>query len=115
MPVMPKTPKELFGMLAGAIVTNKERAKAVGVRLGFKVPGPNGGFWLFDPATPELAEYADAALIKANCTIEMADVDMAALIAKPQDGMNLYFQGKIKITGEPMAANKLQQFFALLQ
>ena len=35
------------------------------------------------------------------------------MLSDPQAGMQLYFQGKLKVTGDPMLATKLQQFFAL--
>ena len=35
------------------------------------------------------------------------------LLANPNAGMQLYFQGKLKVTGDPMLATKLQKLFSL--
>ncbi len=35
------------------------------------------------------------------------------MLSDPQAGMQLYFQGKLKVSGDPMLATKLQQFFDL--
>ena len=50
---------------------------------------------------------------KAQCTIELAHEDFKAMLGNPQVGMQLYFQGKLRVTGDPMLATKLQQFFAM--
>ena len=36
-----------------------------------------------------------------------------AMVQNPIIGMGLYFQGKLKVTGDPMLATKLQKLFAL--
>ena len=50
---------------------------------------------------------------KSQCTIEVDHEDFKQMLADPQLGMQLYFQGKLKVTGDPMLATKLQQFFSL--
>lgn len=115
MPVMPKNSIELFGMLSTAVIAQSSRAKAIGVPLAFVISGRPEGGWLFNPEIPKLASCTREEAATAKCVVEMSHDDLMALLAKPSDGMTLYFQGKIKITGEPMAASKLQQLFALLQ
>jgi hypothetical protein len=35
------------------------------------------------------------------------------MLTDPNAGMQLYFQGKLRVSGDPMLAMKLQQFFDL--
>ena len=49
----------------------------------------------------------------AQCTIEVAHADFKQMLANPALGMQLYFQGKLKVTGDPMLATKLQKLFSL--
>jgi hypothetical protein len=35
------------------------------------------------------------------------------MLTNPAMGMQLYFQGKLKVTGDPMLATKLQKLFQL--
>ncbi len=48
---------------------------------------------------------------KAQCTVEVAHEDFKSMFTDPQVGMQLYFQGKLKVSGDPMLAMKLQQVF----
>lgn len=124
MPVMPKNAADLFAMLRSAMEATPDKAKMIGVVIGFKIAGH--GDYVFDPdvqGKPMLAFWSagkpipacEEAMARAKCRVEVSETDLASLIASPQNGMTLYFSGKIKIHGEPMAATKLQQFFALLQ
>ena len=47
----------------------------------------------------------------AQCTIEVAHDDFKTMLSDPNAGMQLYFQGKLRVSGDPMLAMKLQQFF----
>ena len=49
----------------------------------------------------------------AQCTIQIAHDDFKTMLSDPNAGMQLYFQGKLIVTGDPMLAMKLQQLFEL--
>ena len=49
----------------------------------------------------------------AQCTIEVAHEDFKTMFSDSQAGMQLYLRGKLKVTGPPDLATKLQQFFEL--
>ena len=48
-----------------------------------------------------------------HCTIEVAHTDFQTMLTNPAAGMQLYFTGKLKVTGDPMLATKLQKLFSL--
>ena len=48
----------------------------------------------------------------ADCTITITDEDFQKLVENPQaNGMQLFFAGKLKVTGNQMLAMKLQKLF----
>jgi hypothetical protein len=115
MPQLPKDAQELFDeQVPKALAEHPDKAKAVNAIYCFKISGEGGGEWTVD-LTSEPATCARGDTGKAQCTIEVAHEDFKAMLGNPQVGMQLYFQGKLKVTGDPMLATKLQQFFAIAQ
>lgn len=50
----------------------------------------------------------------ADCTVTIATEDFQKLVENPQaNGMQLFFAGKLKISGNPTLAMKLQKLFTL--
>lgn len=113
MPQTPKNAQELFDeQLPAALKAHPERAKAVDAVYCFKISGDGGGDWTVDlTADPPTCNRGDSG--KAQCTIEVSNDDFQAMLGNPQVGMQLYFQGKLKVTGDPMLATKLQQFLTI--
>jgi hypothetical protein len=90
-----------------------EKAREVNAIYCFKISGDGGGDWTVDlTADPPYVAGGDNG--KAQCTIEVAHEDFKSMFNDPQVGMQLYFQGKLKVTGDPMLATKLEQFFDLV-
>jgi putative sterol carrier protein len=110
---MPKDAQELFNeQIPDALVKFPDKAREVDAIFCFKVTGEGGGTWSVDlkadpPACTE-GENPDA-----QCTIEVAHEDFKSMLSDPQAGMQLYFQGKLKVSGDPMLATKLQPLFDL--
>ena len=52
---------------------------------------------------------------KADCTITIKDDDFVALASGKMNGMQAYMQGKMKLAGNMMLAQKLQKVFAALK
>jgi hypothetical protein len=115
MPTLPKDAQELFDeQVPRALQEHPDKAKAVNAIYCFKISGEGGGDWTVD-LTSDPPTVAKGDTGKAQCTIEVAHEDFKSMLGNPQVGMQLYFQGKLKVTGDPMLATKLQQFFALAQ
>jgi alkyl sulfatase BDS1-like metallo-beta-lactamase superfamily hydrolase len=110
---MPTNASELFNdQVPKAIEKNPEKAKEIGAVYLFKITGDGGGEWTVDlaSAAPSCKPGVGTA---AQCTIEVAHEDFKAMLGNPQLGMQLYFQGKLRVTGDPMLATKLQKLFTM--
>jgi putative sterol carrier protein len=115
MPQLPKDAKELFDvMVPQALEKWPDKAKEVNAIYCFKITGDGGGEWTVD-LTADKPTCVAGDTGNAQCTIEVASEDFNTMLTNPQIGMQLYFQGKLKVTGDPMLATKLQQFFSLAQ
>jgi len=111
--VKPSNATELFDdMIPRGLAKNPDKAREVGAVFAFRITGDGGGEWIVDlvgdPPTCKPGTSGDA-----QCTIEVAHADFQRMLAEPQAGMELYFQGKLRVSGDPMLATRLQQFFRL--
>jgi putative sterol carrier protein len=113
MATMPKDAHELFDeAIPKALEQHPDKAREVNAIYCFNITGEGGGVWTVDlTGNPPKVEKADTG--NAQCSIEVAHEDFMEMLKDPQVGMQLYFQGKLKVTGDPMLATKLQEFFAL--
>ncbi len=93
------------------IEANPDKAKEVGAIYLFNVSGDVGGSWTVNLKDEVGVQEGDAG--NAECTIEIADEDLAKVLEDPTAGMQLFFEGKLKVTGDPMLATKLQEIFKL--
>ena len=109
----PQDAKQLFDdLVPKALAKFPDKAREVNAIYAFKISGDGGGEWTVDLVSNP-PTCAQGNTCKAQCSIEVAHDDFKQMLANPQIGMQLYFQGKLKVTGDPMLATKLQQFFAL--
>lgn len=113
MAELPKDAQELFNVkVPEALDKHPDKAREVNAIYCFKITGEGGGEWTVDlTGDPPTVEKGDTG--SAQCSIEVAHDDFKTMLGDPQAGMQLYFQGKLKVTGDPMLATKLQQFFDL--
>lgn len=113
MPRVPETAQELFNVqLPQALAQHPMRAKEINAVYLFKITGAGGGSWTVDlTATTPICVPGDRGI--AQCAFEVAHADFQAMLNNPALGMQLYFQGKLRVTGDPMLATKLQKLFAL--
>jgi putative sterol carrier protein len=106
--------KKLFNdQLPAALAKNAEDAKTIGAKFQMNITGE--GEWFVDVSStgasckPGQGEAAD-------CTITIAAEDFQKLAENPQqNGMQLFFAGKLKVTGNQMLAMKLQKLFSYAQ
>ncbi len=105
--------KTLFNeILPAALTKNAEDAKTIGAKFQMNISGETGGDWFIDVTAtgpsckPGTGEAPD-------CTISITDEDFQKLVENPQaNGMQLFFAGKLKVTGNQMLAMKLQKLFS---
>ena len=113
MPKIPESAQELFNtQVPEAISKHPEKAKEIGAVYLFKITGDDGGEWTVDLVTdpPSCQKGAHGT---PQCTIEVAHADFKSMLSNPAMGMQLYFQGKLRVTGDPMLATKLQKLFSM--
>jgi hypothetical protein len=114
MAEMPKNAKHLFDeLIPQALKQFPDRAKEVGAIYGFTITGDGGGSWLVDLKADPPVCVPGGDLSKSECSIEIAHEDFVQILTNPQMGMQLYFQGKLKVAGDPMLATKLQTVFQM--
>ncbi len=111
---MPTSVKTFFDQkVPAALAKSPDKVKDVVAVYHFTVSGPDGGQWTADlRAVPPTCTTGLTGT--ANCTIEATDDDFRSMI----DGgmaaaMQLFFSGKLKITGDPNLATKLTKVLAL--
>ena len=112
---MPTDAQELFDKAVPAgLAQHADKAREVNAIYCFKITGEGGGEWTVDTtANPPTCVRGDSG--KAQCTVEVAHEDFKTMLGDPNAGMQLYFQGKLRVSGDPMLAMKLQELFKLAQ
>jgi hypothetical protein len=111
----PKDAQDLFdNLVPKGLAQYPEKARELNAIYCFKIQGAGGGEWTVDCTTdPPSCTKGDTG--KAQCTVEVSNEDFNTMLndATGQAGMQLYFQGKLRVSGDPMLAMKLQQLFEL--
>ncbi len=119
MAKIPSSAMELFDQLTASINENPIGAKEINAKIGFDIEG--AGEWVFDltvsPAVVTKGTLVETAgcTKSAQCVVKMTHADLKTFLGDPSKGMALYFDGKLKITGDINAAGKIQHLFALLK
>jgi putative sterol carrier protein len=113
MATLPKDAQELFNNLVPeGLKQFPDKAGELNAIYLFKITGDGGGEWTVDTvAKPPTCTPGDAG--KAQCTVSVSHDDFKTMLSDPNAGMQLYFQGKLQVTGDPMLAMKLQQLFEI--
>ena len=113
MAKVPENAQQLFNVdVPEALKKHPDKAREIGAIYLFKITGENGGTWTVDlaSATPSCTPGEKTT---PQCTIEVDSNDFKQMLANPAMGMQLYFQGKLRVTGDPMLATKLQKLFSM--
>jgi len=103
--------RKLFDQdLPAAMAANPDRARAVGAKYQFNVPGE--GAWFIDASStgPSCASGTHP----ADCTLTLSAEDFQKLVENPQaNGTQFIYAGKIKVSGNPQLAIKFSQLLTL--
>jgi len=119
MPSVPKDTSDLFDhLIPEALTKSPDRARALDTIFCFKILGE--GDWIIDcsrDAEPPMCGRGDvtASNREPHCTIEIGSVDFASMLSDPNVGMQLYFQKRLRISGDSSHATKIASVFELVQ
>ncbi|AKT39792.1 uncharacterized protein CMC5_039430 [Chondromyces crocatus] len=98
--------------LPATLSNNADAAKQIGATFQINVTGDGGGEWFINTKDEVKAEAGNPG--GADCVITISAEDFQKFYENPgANGMQLFFAGKLKITGNQMLAMKLQKLFDL--
>jgi hypothetical protein len=113
MTKIPTNAKELFDeLLPKGLQEHPAKAKEVNAIYAFHIKGDGGGDWVVD-LTSASPTCTPGQTDRAQCTIEVEHADFQQMLADPNAGMQLYFAGRLRVSGDPLLATRLQTFFRL--
>jgi 3-hydroxyacyl-CoA dehydrogenase/3a,7a,12a-trihydroxy-5b-cholest-24-enoyl-CoA hydratase len=95
---------DIFRAIGTFVSANPATAEKVKNAFVFKLSSPDSQ-WTIDLTTPPGTVNPGAG--KASCTLEMSDADFMAMATGQADSMKLFSTGKLKISGDVMASQKL--------
>ncbi|MBS2019305.1 MAG: SDR family NAD(P)-dependent oxidoreductase [Deltaproteobacteria bacterium] len=98
----------VFAAIGAFVAQSPDLAGKVGKTYLFKLKSPDSA-WLVDLKNGKGAVSAGEA--KADCTLELTDADFMDMVSGKADAQKLYFAGKVKISGDVMASQKLEKVF----
>ncbi len=99
------TSADIFRAIGGFVASNPATAEKVKTNFLFKLSSPEAQ-WTIDLTTPP-GSVSEGAVGKAVCTLEISDADFMAMATGQADAMKLFSSGKLKISGDVMASQKL--------
>src|SRR6185503_10010983 len=99
------TSGDIFRAIGGFVQGNPATAEKVKTSYLFKLSSPESS-WTIDLSTPP-GKVTEGEAGKAACTLEMSDADFMAMATGQADAMKLFSTGKLKISGDVMASQKL--------
>jgi putative sterol carrier protein len=102
--------KKLFNEdLPAALQKNADDVKTIGAKFQINITG--AGEWHIDASAS--GPSCKAGTETADVTLTIAESDFQTLLENPQaNGMQLFFQGKLKVAGNQMLAMKLNKLFS---
>jgi len=97
---------DVFAAIGRYVQQNAGMAAKIAIVYQFKLTSPDAT-WTVDLKNGEGKVEAGGAE-KADCVLELTDADFMAMCTGKADAQKLYFGGKLKITGNVMASQKLE-------
>ncbi|HZJ67581.1 MAG TPA: SCP2 sterol-binding domain-containing protein, partial [Kofleriaceae bacterium] len=99
------TSGDIFRAIGGFVQSSPATAEKVKTSYLFKLSSPESS-WTIDLSTPP-GTVTEGAAGQPTCTLEMTDADFLAMATGQADAMKLFSTGKLKISGDVMASQKL--------
>jgi 3-hydroxyacyl-CoA dehydrogenase/3a,7a,12a-trihydroxy-5b-cholest-24-enoyl-CoA hydratase len=96
---------DVFTAIEDHVARNPDLVGRVGKTFLFKLTSPDSA-WTLDVKNGKGSVQAGA-IDKPDVTLELADIDFLAMTSGKADPMKLYMGGKLKISGDIMASQKL--------
>ncbi|BCL33871.1 SCP2 sterol-binding domain-containing protein [Nostoc sp. MS1] len=99
--------------LPAGFAKNPGAAKEINAKYQWHITGEGGGSWYVDASDsgPSVTQGDPG---KANCTVKISSEDFQTFYLDPRaNSMQLYFSGKLQITGDQMLAMKIGELFKL--
>ena len=96
---------DIFRAIGTFVAGNPATQEKVKTTFLFKLSNPDAQ-WTIDLSTPPGAVH-EGAVGKAACTLDISDADFMAMATGQADAMKLFSSGKLKISGDVMASQKL--------
>ena len=115
---IPQDAEDLFDRLVPeALLRSPDRARRLDTVLCFKVGGAMGGTWTIDCLWSSSVPTCTSGTVEgsARCTVEVSGGDFQAMLKEPKVATQLYAQGKLLITGDPMHAPKIAALFDIVR
>lgn len=96
---------DIFRAIGNFVQGNPATQEKVKTTFLFKLSNPDAQ-WTIDLSSPPGAVH-EGAKGTAQCTLEISDADFMAMATGQADAMKLFSTGKLKISGDVMASQKL--------
>lgn len=106
---MPDAKTDFTTNIPRKISANPDKSKEIGATFLFKISGNDGGTWFLNLKDEVGVTVGEVAGTVPDCTLELTDEDWKLMSETPGAAMQLYFQGKLKVSGNAMLATKLTQ------
>jgi hypothetical protein len=99
--------------IPAVLAASPEKAKDVAAIYRFDISGADGGTWTVDlVANPPTC--LPGAQGSPQCTIACSDDDFRSMLdGGMQAAMNLFFSGKLKVSGDPALATRLSKLLQM--
>ncbi len=105
---MPNAKMDFTENLPTKISGDPDAAKDIDAVFLFKITGDDGGTWTVNCRDELELGVSEGEVGEVDVTLELTSEDWREISDNPASAMQLYFQGKLKVSGDAMKATKLQ-------
>jgi 3-hydroxyacyl-CoA dehydrogenase/3a,7a,12a-trihydroxy-5b-cholest-24-enoyl-CoA hydratase len=99
------TTADVFVAMGDYVSRNSDEVVKIGVIYQFKITDPDS-VWTLDAKNGK-GSVSEGETAKPECTLELSEADFLDMTQGKADPQKLYFAGKLKISGNVMASQKL--------